>query len=169
MAASAAADLPGLVWHHVCSLSRLLFVSAPACLPPAPDGITAQHSTAQHSTEQHSTARYLRSLPFLPPSIQVFLLYHFEREVAPAVKKADWEKRPFGAHMDVAALVAAQTRIERQDAPHAASASFDFAAANAFQGYVSSAIAFSIKRGGILYGTGAAGRVAVHGLQACRA
>ena len=71
--------------------------------------------------------------------------------------KHDWEKRPFGARMDVAAMVAAQTRIERQDAPHAASASFDFAAANAFQSYVSSAIAFSIKRGGILYGTGGCG------------
>ena len=87
---------------------------------------------------------------------QVFLLYHFEREVQPAVKRADWERRPFGAHMDVARMVAAQTRIERQDSPHTPSASFDFAAANAFQLYVSSAIAFSIKRGGILYGTGAA-------------
>lgn len=38
----------------------------------------------------------------------MFLLYHFEREVAPAVKKADWEKRPFGAHMDVAKMVALQ-------------------------------------------------------------
>lgn len=47
-----------------------------------------------------------------------------------------------------------QTRIERQDTPHAASASFDFGAANAFQSYVASALAFSIKRGGILYGTG---------------
>jgi hypothetical protein len=73
------------------------------------------------------------------------------------VRRADWEKRPFGAHMDVASMVAAQTRIERQDAPHAASASFDFGAANAFQAYVSSAIAFSIKRGGILYGTGGPG------------
>ena len=69
----------------------------------------------------------------------------------------DWERRPFGAHMDVAAMVAAQTRIERQDTPHAASASFDFATANAFQSYVSSAIVFSIKRGGIMYGTGAWG------------
>ncbi|PRW57867.1 NPL4 1 [Chlorella sorokiniana] len=83
----------------------------------------------------------------------VFLLYGFEREVAPVVKKADWEKRPFGAHMDVARMVSLQTRIERQDAPHAASASFDFGAANAFQSYVASALAFSIKRGGILYGT----------------
>ena len=54
-------------------------------------------------------------------------------------------------------LPALQTRIERQEAPHAGSASFDFAAANLFQSYVSSAIAFSIKRGGILYGTGVRG------------
>ena len=39
---------------------------------------------------------------------QVFLLYGFEREVAPVVKRADWEKRPFGAHMDVARMVALQ-------------------------------------------------------------
>jgi hypothetical protein len=97
--------------------------------------------------------------PCSHPPAQVFLLYHFERQVAPAVKKHDWEKRPFGAHMDVAAMVAAQTRIERQDSPHATSASFDFAAANAFQSYVASAIAFSIKRGGILYGTGEIGGV----------
>lgn len=38
----------------------------------------------------------------------MFLLYGFEREVAPVVKKADWEKRPFGAHMDVARMVALQ-------------------------------------------------------------
>ena len=31
-------------------------------------------------------------------------------QVAPAVKKADWEKRPFGAHMDVARMVALQAR-----------------------------------------------------------
>ena len=43
-----------------------------------------------------------------PPSCQVFLLYHFEREVQPAVKKSDWEKRPFGAHMDVAKMVSLQ-------------------------------------------------------------
>lgn len=36
------------------------------------------------------------------------------------------------------------------------SVSFDRNAANVFQSYVQSALAFSIKRGGILYGTGAA-------------
>lgn len=40
----------------------------------------------------------------------------------------------------------------RQEEPHCASVSFDRHAANIFQTYVSSALAFSIKRGGILYG-----------------
>eukprot|EP00887_Chlorella_sp_A99_P003425 scaffold7.g3425.t1 len=86
----------------------------------------------------------------------VYLLYHFERQVAPVVTRHEWEKRPFGAHMDIEAM----TRIERQESPHTTFASFDFQAsggrgwaANAFQQYVSSALAFSIKRGGILYGT----------------
>lgn len=83
----------------------------------------------------------------------VYLLYHFERQVAPVVTRHEWEKRPFGAHMDIEAMVAKQTRIERQESPHTTFASFDFQAANAFQQYVSSALAFSIKRGGILYGT----------------
>ncbi len=37
------------------------------------------------------------------------------------------------------------------------SCSFDRNAANVFQSYVQSALAFSIKRGGILYGTGEGG------------
>lgn len=40
----------------------------------------------------------------------------------------------------------------RQEEPHCASVSFDRHAANIFQTYVASALAFSIKRGGILYG-----------------
>ncbi len=55
--------------------------------------------------------------------------------------------------MTVDELVAKQTRIERQEAPHAASASFERHAADAFQSYVQGAIAFSIKRGGLLYGS----------------
>lgn len=49
-------------------------------------------------------------LPLVAACAQVFLLYGFEREVAPAVKRAEWEKRPFGAHMDVAKMVALQVR-----------------------------------------------------------
>ena len=41
----------------------------------------------------------------------------------------------------------------RQETPHCSSVSFDRHAANAFQSYVSGALAFSIKRGGILYGS----------------
>lgn len=58
-----------------------------------------------------------------------------------------------GTHMTVEELVARQTRIERQETPHVASASFERHAADAFQSYVHGAIAFSIKRGGLLYGT----------------
>ena len=82
----------------------------------------------------------------------VHLLYHFERQVE-GVKLSEFDKRPFGPHMTVSRMVAAQTRIERQDNPACASVSFDMHAANAFQSYVQSALAFSIKRGGILYGT----------------
>jgi nuclear protein localization family protein 4 len=62
-------------------------------------------------------------------------------------------RRPFGAHATVASMVAAQTRVERQDVAPAALLSLDADAANGFQSYVQGALGFSIKRGGILYGT----------------
>lgn len=80
------------------------------------------------------------------------MLYHFERQVQ-GIKRSEFDSRPFGAHMNIESMVAAQTRIERQEEPHCASVSFDMHAANAFQSYVQSALAFSIKRGGILYGS----------------
>lgn len=49
-------------------------------------------------------------------------------------------------------MIAQQTQIQRQEAPHCAIVSFERHAANAFQSYVRDALAFSIKRGGILYG-----------------
>lgn len=55
--------------------------------------------------------------------------------------------------MTIEALVASQVRIERQEKPVAASVSFDLNAANSFQAYVRSALGFSVKRGGLLYGT----------------
>jgi nuclear protein localization family protein 4 len=54
-------------------------------------------------------------------------------------------------------IVAKQARIERQDKPHIDGLSFDRAAANVFQSYCQGALAFSIKRGGLLYGTGERG------------
>lgn len=74
-----------------------------------------------------------------------------ERQVA-GVKLPEFLKRSFGAHMTIEEMVARQTRIERQESPICSSASFDMHAANMFQSYIQSAIAFSIKRGGILYG-----------------
>ena len=53
----------------------------------------------------------------------------------------------------------------RQEEPHCASVSFDKHAANMFQSYVQSALAFSIKRGGILYGNkDEEGNVTVHAI-----
>jgi nuclear protein localization family protein 4 len=53
----------------------------------------------------------------------------------------------------VADIVAKQRRVERQDKPAVEGVSFDRSAANMFQQYCQSALAFSIKRGGLLYGT----------------
>lgn len=55
--------------------------------------------------------------------------------------------------MTIEAMIANQIRIERQEQPTVASVSFDIHAANTFQSYVRAAMAFSIKRGGVLYGT----------------
>lgn len=77
--------------------------------------------------------------------------YPGSREVS-GPRQAIASARPFGAHMDVARLWAAQTRIERQESGAVAGASFDGRALDAFQSYVSAALAFNIKRAGILYG-----------------
>jgi hypothetical protein len=50
-----------------------------------------------------------------------------------------------GENMTVKDMIAAQTKIERQDASHTSAVSFDRHAANAFQSYVHAALAFSIK------------------------
>ncbi len=54
----------------------------------------------------------------------------------------------------VADVVSKWMRIERQEKATVESVSMDRHAANAFQSYLQSALAFSIKRGGILYGSG---------------
>lgn len=56
--------------------------------------------------------------------------------------------------VQMADIIAKQRRVERQDKAAVEGVSFDRAAANAFQQYCNSALAFSIKRGGICYGTG---------------
>ncbi|KFM24921.1 NPL4-like protein 2 [Auxenochlorella protothecoides] len=94
----------------------------------------------------------------------LFMKYGIKRSI-PGPPRSTFETRPFGAHMDVRRMVAAQTRIERQETAACSSASFDAEAAHAFQSYVSAALAFSIKRGGILYGVvGEEGAVQVHAI-----
>ncbi|CAI5484928.1 unnamed protein product [Closterium sp. Yama58-4] len=58
----------------------------------------------------------------------------------------------FGRHMTVSDMVARQMRIERQETSHCQQVSFDRDAANVFQHYVHDSLAFSIKRGGFLFG-----------------
>jgi nuclear protein localization protein 4 homolog len=53
---------------------------------------------------------------------------------------------------DVSTLMAKQVRMERQETPNVTAVSFDRFAAHSFQAYVQSALAFSIKRCGLLYG-----------------
>ena len=84
--------------------------------------------------------------------LQVYCSYDGTRNVDPGYKKSVFGSRPFGVHMDVAQLMAKQVRMERQDAPNMSAVSFDRFAAHAFQAYVQSALAFSIKRCGLLYG-----------------
>lgn len=55
--------------------------------------------------------------------------------------------------MTIDDMIALQTRIERQEDPHATSVSFDRNAANFFQAYINESLGFSIKRGGVMYGS----------------
>lgn len=84
--------------------------------------------------------------------LQVYCIYDGTREVDPGYKKSVFSTRPFGHHMDVQQLMAKQVRMERQDTPNISAVSFDRFAAHSFQAYVQSALAFSIKRCGLLYG-----------------
>eukprot|EP00897_Mesotaenium_endlicherianum_P004380 jgi/Mesen1/3970/ME000210S03203 len=80
----------------------------------------------------------------------VFLVYSGERSIrGPPVIPAG----SFGRKMTVDDMIAKQTRIERQEQAHCASVSFDRDAANVFQHYVHESLAFSIKRGGFMYGS----------------
>ncbi|KAF6262215.1 NPL4 family-domain-containing protein [Scenedesmus sp. NREL 46B-D3] len=88
------------------------------------------------------------------PGDLLFLLYDMERDVEPAYKPGPLDSnRPFGSQVTVADIIAKQRRVERQDKPTVEGVSFDRSAANVFQQYCNSALAFSIKRGGICCGT----------------
>lgn len=93
-----------------------------------------------------------RPSPTFLPFVQVFCFYEGSRDVNPGYNKSLISTRPFGVHLDVAGIMAKQVRMERQDTAHIAAVSFDKYAVHAFQQYVQSAHAFSIKRCGLLYG-----------------
>lgn len=64
--------------------------------------------------------------------------------------------------LGLTAVVTQPSATRRQETPHCASVSFERHAANAFQAYVAGALNFSIKRGGLLYGSmGEGGHVRV--------
>jgi nuclear protein localization family protein 4 len=89
----------------------------------------------------------------------VYLVYSGERVVAgPPVTPHG----TFGKKMTMDDLIARQTRIERQEKPHCSSLSLDREAADSFQHYVHQSLAFSVKRGGFMYGSvNEAGEVSV--------
>jgi hypothetical protein len=151
---------------------RLLTLAAGLCAP-GPQLLAPEPSAFRDMASERAT---LASLGVAHGSL-VYFRYSVAREVTPNAVPV--ESRPFGAHMTIAEMVLRQTRIERQDKPRCASLSFDGQAANVFQAcvpccpaallypacsrahphpcphrsYVSQALAFSIQRAGLLYGT----------------
>jgi len=84
----------------------------------------------------------------------VHVRYSVEREPTKTTAATHNDARGLtGRKMTVDQMIAAQTRIERQEAPHCASVSFDANAANVFQTYVNYTLGFKQVRFGWLYGT----------------
>jgi nuclear protein localization family protein 4 len=83
----------------------------------------------------------------------VHLMYGCEREpTKTTVAVRDAARGLTGRKMTVDDMIAAQVRIERQEAPHCVSVSFDANAANVFQSYVNYTLGFKQVRFGWLYG-----------------
>lgn len=109
------------------------------------------HTRTESFSDMSDDTATLESMGIANNGQIIQMLTSEERQVE-GVKLPEFLKRSFGAHMTIDEMVSRQTRIERQENPVCSSASFDMHAANMFQSYIQSAIAFSIKRGGILYG-----------------
>lgn len=104
---------------------------------------------AAQFSDMRNPSSTLASLGIAHGSV-VFLSYSGERVVAgPVITRAG----AFGKKMTMDDLIARQMRIERQEKPHCRSLSFDRGTANEFQHYVHENLAFSVKRGGFMYGT----------------
>ena len=142
-----------------------LFLLAPAPLTPHTRHNLSSNTKRQKQPNQHKRLLGPDSAPLSALGVAhgdlLYLLYQSERDVAPTVRKTELDRHPFGAKLTVADIAAKQRRVERQEKAAIESCSFERHAANAFQSYVSNALAFSIKRGGILYGTGAPGLLCV--------
>ena len=95
---------------------------------------------------------------------QLFLRYFFVREVESGVPRSAREAKRFGEKMTMDELIALQTRIDRQEAPHCQALSLDRNAANMFQMYLSQGLGFSVKRGGAAVWKGGGGRSSAGGL-----
>jgi nuclear protein localization family protein 4 len=122
--------------------SQLLSQSQGLLLAKGPD-------LAGQFSDMSNPSATLASLGIAHGSV-VFLSYSGERVVAgPVVNPAGFT----GKKMTMDDLIARQMRIERQEKPHCTSLSFDRGAANEFQHYVHESLAFSVKRGGFMYGT----------------
>eukprot|EP00271_Cylindrocystis_brebissonii_P009350 TRINITY_DN24131_c0_g1_i1.p1 TRINITY_DN24131_c0_g1~~TRINITY_DN24131_c0_g1_i1.p1 ORF type:complete len:406 (+),score=71.87 TRINITY_DN24131_c0_g1_i1:483-1700(+) len=117
---------------------------------------TSQHLLLSKSpsdyTDLSNDSAQLSSLGLSHGSV-VFLAYSGERTKGVAPPPAMTPAGFFGRHMTVEDMIARQTRIERQEKAHCELVSFDRDAANVFQQYVHSNLAFSIKRGGFMFGT----------------
>jgi hypothetical protein len=160
--------IQSIFFSLVIHLSTPKFIDSPICTPPIMVCTLLQltdkgSDPGTRFRDISSPDAPLASLGIHHGSM-VYLWYLGERQVkGPALSAFD--AKPFGQHMTVERMVAAQTRLERQETPKCASVSFDAQAVNAFQSYVHSAMAFSIKRGGVLYGTiGEGGEVLVHAI-----
>ncbi|CAI7854242.1 unnamed protein product [Closterium sp. NIES-53] len=124
--------------------------SQPAKLQSGKFNFTCHFSDPEKFKDLADPSASLDSLAIGHGSI-VFAKYSASRTVAgppvPVVPAGS-----FGRHMTVSDMVARQMRIERQETSHCQQVSFDRDAANVFQHYVHDSLAFSIKRGGFLFG-----------------
>jgi len=78
----------------------------------------------------------------------IFLRYSVDREVQPVARPSAPATK-----MDIATLSARWARIERPKEGVCSAVSFDGRAVAQFEAYVSGYLAFTVKRGGIMYGT----------------
>ena len=94
----------------------------------------------------------------------VYMVYSVERKVTTCTAASHNDTRGLiGGKMTLNAMIAAQTRIETQEAPNVESLSIDGHAANGFQAYVNGTLGFNQMRFGWMYGTcDESGEVRVH-------